>query len=90
MPSLVRGQPARFATLLLYLNDGMEGGETSFPLWRNAESPHALKVKPEKGKAVLFYNILPDGNFDELSEHAALPVTNGEKWLANLWVSMYS
>lgn len=88
MPGLVRGQPARFATLLLYLNDDMKGGETSFPLWRNAETSNALWVKPEKGKAVLFYSILPDGNYDELSEHAALPVLKGEKWLANLWVRL--
>jgi len=87
IPGLVRGQPSRFATLLLYLNDDMEGGETTFPLWRNANTPGALTVKPEKGKAVLFYNLLPDGNFDELSMHAALPVTKGTKYLANLWVS---
>jgi 2OG-Fe(II) oxygenase superfamily len=77
---------SRFATLLLYLNDGMEGGQTSFPMWRNGETSKALEVKPEKGKAVLFYNLLPDGNYDELSMHAALPVKKGEKWLANLWV----
>lgn len=86
MPGLVRGQPSRFATLLLYLNDGMEGGHTSFPMWRNAETSKQLEVKPEKGKAVLFYNLLPDGNYDELSMHAALPVKKGEKWLANLWI----
>ena len=86
MPGLVKGQPSRFATLLLYLNDDMEGGHTSFPMWRNAETSKQLEVKPEKGKAVLFYNLLPDGNYDELSMHAALPVKKGEKWLANLWV----
>lgn len=79
MPGLVHGQPSRFATILFYLNDDMEGGETSFPRWLNAETGQALKVKPERGKAVLFYNMLPDGNYDERSQHAALPVTKGEK-----------
>jgi prolyl 4-hydroxylase len=79
-------QPARFATILFYLNEGMEGGETSFPKWKNAETSEKLAVKPEKGKAVLFYSILPDGNMDELSQHAAMPVKKGEKWLTNLWV----
>lgn len=72
-------QGARFATLLLYLNEGMVGGETSFPRWVNAETFKALDVKPEKGKAVLFYSQLPDGNLDDFSHHAALPVTDGEK-----------
>lgn len=79
-------QEQRFATLLLYLNEGMEGGETSFPRWVNAETGKPLEVVPEKGKAVLFYSILPDGNPDDLSMHAAQPVKDGEKWLTNLWV----
>lgn len=79
-------QEARFATLLLYLNDGMRGGETSFPRWINAETFRSLSVKPEVGKAVLFYSQLPDGNMDDFSQHAAEPVTDGEKWLINLWV----
>lgn len=82
----LRFDGTRFATLLLYLNDDMEGGHTSFPMWRNAETSKQLEVRPEKGKAVLFYNLLPDGNYDELSMHAALPVKEGEKWLANLWI----
>ncbi|KAL9189532.1 hypothetical protein ACHAXT_009207 [Thalassiosira profunda] len=81
-----KDQPARFATLLLYLNEGMIGGETEFPRWVNAEGREGLKVEPTVGKAVLFYSQLPDGNLDDLSHHAALPVTKGEKWLMNLWV----
>ena len=47
-------QGARFATLLLYLNDdGLEGGETTFPRYVNAETFDKLKVTPEEGKAVL-------------------------------------
>ncbi|ACI65565.1 predicted protein [Phaeodactylum tricornutum CCAP 1055/1] len=85
MPGLVNMQPSRFATLLFYLNDDMDGGETAFPRWLHAdEEGGSLKVKPEKGKAILFYNLLPDGNYDERSEHAALPVRRGEKWLTNL------
>jgi len=34
---------------------------------------------------VLFYSQLPDGNMDDFSQHAAEPVTDGEKWLINLW-----
>lgn len=79
-------QGARFATLLLYLNEGMEGGETSFPRAVNAETKEPLKVVPEAGKAVLFYSFLPDGNLDDFSQHSAVPVIKGEKWLMNLWV----
>ena len=92
----VSGYPeSRFATLLLYLNDQEDaesGGETSFP---KAELPMedgeyeysaAFKVHAGKGNAVLFYNLLPDGNGDDLALHAALPVLKGRKWLANFWV----
>ncbi|KAL7484637.1 hypothetical protein ACHAW6_010272 [Cyclotella cf. meneghiniana] len=79
-------QPARFATLLLYLNEGMDGGETQFPRWVNAHTRDGLDVVPKVGKAVLFYSQLPDGNMDDWSHHAALPVRRGEKWLMNLWV----
>lgn len=85
LPSIIEGQPMRFATILLYLNEGMGGGETAFPRWVNADTGNQLIVKPEIGKAVLFYSLLPDGNMDERSQHTALPVTAGEKWLTNLW-----
>lgn len=78
--------PSRSINVLLYLNEGMEGGETSFPRWRNAETTGPFNVKPEKGKAVIFYMLLPDGNMDEVTQHAALPIQTGEKWLANLWI----
>jgi len=79
-------QGARFATILFYLNDDMVGGETAFPRYQNGKSFHELKVKPEIGKAVLFYDQLPDGNMDDFSQHAAKPVIRGEKWLINLWI----
>ena len=52
-------QTDRFATLLLYLNENMTGGETSFPRWMNADTSEALKVTPKIGQAILFYNYLP-------------------------------
>lgn len=79
-------QNARFATILFYLNDDISGGETTFPRWINGHTSDKLAVKPERGMAVLFYSSMPDGNNDDLSQHAAEPVTEGEKWLTNLWV----
>jgi prolyl 4-hydroxylase len=35
---------------------------------------------------VLFYNLLEDGNADVNTLHAALPVIEGDKWLANFWI----
>lgn len=73
IPDLRDGQPSRFATILLYLNVPEKGGETSFPRWLNGKERKILEVTPEIGKAVLFYNQLPDGNYDERSLHAAKP-----------------
>ncbi|CAI5953289.1 unnamed protein product [Closterium sp. NIES-64] len=54
-------------TFLVYLNDGFEGGETYFP---NV----GIKVKPERGKAILWYTHLTDqGIEDNRSKHAGLP-----------------
>ena len=82
----VKGGPeSRLITLLLYLTD-MEspdaGGETSFP---KGAGGMGFKVEPKKGSAVVFYNLLEDGNGDDLALHAAMPSWGG-KWLANFWV----
>jgi len=73
---------SRHLTLLIYLEsqpDPTAGGETAFP--------HAhIKVHPKKGMAVMFYNLLADGNADSNALHAALPVEHGEKAMANFWV----
>jgi len=70
----------RMITLLLYLNEQASpqaGGETVFPKAKGGY----LKAHPGKGNAVLFYSMLEDGNADDLSLHAALPVKEGEKWI---------
>jgi hypothetical protein len=36
-----------------------------------------FKIKPKKGSAVLFYNLLEDGNGDDLALHSALPCVEG-------------
>ena len=72
----------RFLTFLIYLSDMLHenaGGETNFPKLNQ-------KFHPGKGNVILFYDMMPDGNVDDLTLHAALPVIEGEKWLANMWI----
>jgi prolyl 4-hydroxylase len=108
----------RVATLLIYLEEPEEGGETIFPLVRrnssnrnaqlftreqaepltlsmwNAgacalpeEETHWLRVRPRKGAAVLFYNLLPDNSLDPLSIHGSCPVLRGQKTVVQQWLS---
>lgn len=56
----------RVLTLLLYLTDQQDpaaGGETAFPM---AGDGVGIAIAPKKGQAVLFYNLLEDGNGDEV------------------------
>lgn len=69
----------RIATVLVYLNEGYEGGETHFPRLK-----WAFKGKP--GDALIFWNISAEGHRERDSLHAGLPVTSGEKWLLSQWV----
>lgn len=69
----------RARTICVYLNDVEAGGETEFPL-------AGVRVAPKAGRAVVFDNLLPNGQPDVDSLHAGLPVERGEKWLATLWI----
>ncbi len=72
-----RGQ--RLKTIFAYLNDVKGGGETEFPRL-------GVKIAPRRGGGVLFRNVDLDGRPHSASLHAGCPVTEGEKWLATLWI----
>lgn len=69
----------RVSTLVIYLNEPTQGGETSFP-------EVGLSVVPKKGSAVYFEYTNPQGQVDRLSLHAGEPVRSGEKWIATKWM----
>jgi prolyl 4-hydroxylase len=72
----------RIKTLIVYLNEGYEGGETQF-------LASGLRVEGRAGDAILFSNVDADGSIDPLSRHAGLPVTNGNKWIATRWIRQH-
>lgn len=92
----------RMATLLIYLADPEEGGETSFPEgseWSNpklkdlfdADLSECAKghvaFKPRRGDGLLFWSIRPDGQTeDPLSMHEGCPVIKGAKWTTTIWI----
>jgi len=72
-----RGQ--RVATLLIYLNDSFEGGETAFP-------ELAWKYRGSAGHALWWRNVRADGTPDPRTLHAGRPPTRGDKWLLSKWI----
>jgi prolyl 4-hydroxylase len=73
----VRNQ--RVATVLVYLNDGFGGGETTFP-------DHGLTIRPKAGDAIIFDNVDAQGRPLATARHAGEPVRSGVKWLATRWI----
>lgn len=69
----------RILTVLVYLSDDYEGGETSFPRT-------GLSFRGKTGDALLFRNAGDDGRPDPLALHAGLPVARGSKYLASRWI----
>lgn len=67
----------RVATVLFYLNDVEEGGETVFP-------DLGLEVQPVKGMALYF--AYPSPVADSLTLHGGAPVTRGEKYVVTKWL----
>ena len=71
---------------LLYLNQPAKGGATAFPRARMPDGSIGTRVPPKKRSVVFFYDLLDDGNADELSYHAGLPVEEGDKWISPVWI----
>ena len=69
----------RVGTMILYLSDVPLGGSTYFPQLQMA-------IHPKRNNALWFGYMGADGVPDMRSEHAGLPVLDGEKWIATKWL----
>ena len=69
----------RVFTVLVYLNDDLEGGETEFLRL-------GLRHRGRKGDALMFRNVDAAGQTDPRTLHAGRPPSQGEKWLLSLWI----
>lgn len=69
----------RIGTVLVYLNDDYEGGETVFPRL-------GIRHRGRKGDALFFTNVDRNGHGDPMSLHAGLPPQSGQKWIISQWI----
>lgn len=69
----------RVATLLVYLNDDYEAGETHFPALN-------LRFRGKCGDGLMFRNVDRHGDVDPATLHAGLSPSAGRKWLLSQWV----
>lgn len=68
----------RMVTVLMYLNDVEEGGDTEFP-------ELSIKVTPKKGMAVVWWNCFTNQVVDHRTKHGACPVVKGVKYSMTKW-----
>ena len=81
-------QGPRVLTFFMYLNEPESGGETRFP--SIGPSP-GLTVSPKLGHAILWPSTLDERPMAEDSRtlHEAMPVHEGIKYGANMWVHQF-
>ncbi|AEF98617.1 2OG-Fe(II) oxygenase [Methylomonas methanica] len=72
----------RVATLVMYLNEVTEGGETVFP-------DVGISITPKRGSAAYFAYCNSLGQVDPATLHGGAPVLTGEKWIATKWMRQY-
>jgi len=78
LPLSEGGPGQRDFTVIVYLNDIAEGGETEFV-------DLGKKIAPKTGRVLAFRNLHDDGTPDMRTLHAGLPVKSGTKWIATMW-----
>ena len=69
----------RMTTLLVWLNDAFEGGETTFDRL-------GLSLRGAIGDALEFGNVDDSGRPDPMMRHEGRPVSAGQKLLASRWI----
>jgi prolyl 4-hydroxylase len=76
-PTILKRGGQRVGTVVMYLNDPIRGGATTFP-------DVQLEVAPRKGSAVFFSYDRPHPCTRSL--HGGAPLIEGEKWVATKWL----
>ncbi|VDP76401.1 unnamed protein product, partial [Echinostoma caproni] len=64
--------------VVVFMSDVTAGGGTAF-------NRIGALVNPVKNAAGFWYNLLPSGEGDLRTRHAACPVLVGSKWVMNVW-----
>tara|TARA_R100001015_G_C4634050_1_gene199833 strand:+ start:1393 stop:2040 length:648 start_codon:yes stop_codon:yes gene_type:complete len=88
----MKGLRNRVMTALLFLNDNFTGGQTQFYNDERGYNPE-ITVHPKRGRLILWMNMNIKYNFAQvtkrkniISTHAGLPVIEGTKHCAVIWI----